>query len=313
MKNSILKFKEAIEKASDIVLIPHLSPDGDAIGSCAALKFLIEKLGKKSQLYVNEPIPPKYGDFAELFEVINETDRVFDMVIYVDCGEKSRACVKFPEPKISCCIDHHISNPGFADINIIDAKAPAAGEIIFEMYETLEIPLDSISARAIYMALICDTGAFLFDSTRKRTLEIAAKLYDYDFSKFETAKKTFLTKSLVYNKLVAKIVDEIFIKDDVAIGCIDYETYSGYNVTSEDTDGLSNVLRNIEGINCGILLTEKEKGITKGSVRTDVNYNANEIASIFGGGGHLRAAGFRVELKPDEVKEKLNEWLFTDK
>lgn len=312
-ENKVLKFKEALESASDIMLVPHLSPDGDAIGSCAALKYMLEYMGKNPVLYVNEPVPSKYGDFCEFFEIIPETSRIFDMVIYVDCGDKDRAGVKFPKPKLSCSVDHHISNNGYADISIIDAKAPATGEIVYEIYKTLKIPLNSSAAKAIYMALICDTGGFLFDNTRKRTLEIAAELYDYDFSKYETASKAFLTKSLVHNKLAAKIIDEIFIKDDIAIGCIDYKTYSSYKVTAEDTDGLSNLLRNTEGIDCGILLTEKEEGFTKGSIRTASGYNANEIAANFGGGGHLRAAGFSVKMTPEEVKEKLNEWLFNNK
>jgi len=314
MMNNILKFKEALsENVSEILIVPHLSPDGDAIGSCVALKYLLEKIGKKAYLYVNEPVPKKYGEFAELFLTVPETDRLFDMAIYVDCGDIDRACVKFPTPKLTCSIDHHVSNNSYADINIIDSASPATGEIIFEIYNALGIPLDTLSAKAIYMALICDTGGFMFDNTRKRTLEIASILYDFDFSKYEVANKALLTKSLVHNKLTAKIIDEVFIKNDIAIGYIDYKTYSSYNVKPEDTDGLSNVLRNIEGINCGILLTEKEKGITKGSIRTESKYNANEIASVFGGGGHLRAAGFTAELPPEKVKEKLNEWLFTNK
>lgn len=316
MKNfteNIQKFKAAVMQASDIMLVPHLSPDGDAVGSCVALKYMLELFGKNPVLYVNEPISPKYGDFGKLFSLVPETEHIFDMVIYVDCGDKKRACVKFPTPKISCCIDHHISNDDYADINITDSSSPATGEIVYEMFKALGLSLDNFSAQAIYMALICDTGGFLFDNTRKRTLEIAAELYDYDFPRYETANKALLTKSLVHTKLSAKIIDEIFIKKDVAIGCIDYKTYSSYGVTSEDTDGLSNLLRNIDGINCGILLTEKEEGITKGSIRTEDGYDANEIASLFGGGGHLRAAGFRINLKPDEVKEKINEWLFTNK
>lgn len=314
MKTNILKFKEALlGDISDILVVPHLSPDGDAIGSCVAIKYLLNKFNKNVFLYVNEPVSKKYGEFADMFTVVPETDRLFDMVIYVDCGDKDRTCVKFPAPKITVSIDHHISNNSYADINIIDAKAPATGEIVFEIYDALNISLDVLSAKAIYMALICDTGGFMFDNTRKRTLEIASILYDFDFSKYDVANKALLTKSLVHNKLTAKIIDEVYIKDDIAIGYIDYKTYSSYNVKSEDTDGLSNVLRNIEGINCGILLTEKEEGITKGSIRTEVKYDANKIASLFGGGGHLRAAGFTVQLKPQDVRDKLNEWLFTDK
>ena len=313
MKNNVLKFKEALLKAESILIVSHISLDGDAVGSCAALYKMLEHFGKKPTLCSGEPIPKKYGEFGDLFEIVPETDRIFDMVIYVDCGEESRANVEFPKGKTSCTIDHHISNTGYGDINIIDPEAPATGEIIFEMFDILGIPLDNYTAYALYMAILTDTGGFLFSNTRKRTHEVTAMLYDYDFPKHETAKKVLLEKSLTSYKLTAKIFENIYLKDDVAIGYIDYETYTKYNVTSEDTDGLSNSLRNIEGINCGILLTEKEKNFTKGSIRTDDGYDANEIASHFGGGGHLRAAGFSVSENPLKVKEQLNEWLFTHK
>ena len=313
MKNEILKFFEALKDVSDILVVPHTSPDGDAVGSCVALKILLEKLGKKPKLYLSCPIPRKYSDFKDCFETVPETEHVFETVIYVDCGEKSRADVKFPEPKFSCCVDHHISNTGYCDINIIDAEAPATGEIIFEIFKCLEIPLDNYSAMAIYMALVCDTGGFIFDSTRKKTHLIAAELYNYDFPRYETIRKAYLTKTLTYNKITAKIIEELYIENDLAIGFIDNVTYLKYNATSEDTDGISNVIRNIEGINCGILLIEKEPGFIKGSIRTSSGYDANNLASVFGGGGHIRASGFGTTMKYQEIKDKVHEWISSHK
>ena len=313
MKTEIFKFYEAVKNADDILIVPHTSPDGDAIGSCTALQYMLKVAGKDAEIYINEPLSKKYSDFEDCFKVVPETDRIFDMVIYVDCAEEDRACVKFPRPKITCCIDHHISNPKYCDINIIDALAPAAGEMMFEIAKILGIPLNGFSAKAIYMAIVCDTGGFLFDNTRKRTHEIASILCDYDFNRYDIVEKTYLTKSLTYNKLLAKIMDELYTKDDFAIGFIDYETYKSYSTTSHDTDGLSNAIRNIEGINCGVLVTEKTKGTFKGSIRTNDKYDANMLASSFGGGGHIRAAGFTTDKNLQEIKEILNERLSSNK
>ena len=163
------------------------------------------------------------------------------------------------------------------------------------------------------MAIVCDTGGFIFDSTRKSTHLIAAELYSYDFPRFETIRQAYLTKTLTYNKLASLLIESLYTENDFAMGFIDNETYLSHEATSEDTDGLSNVIRNIEGINCAILLTEREKGVIKGSIRTSSEYDANALAGIFGGGGHIRAAGFCTELKYDEIKEKIHEWLSTDK
>lgn len=313
LKSETLKFKTAVSEVADILLVPHTSPDGDAIGSCAALGMMLGTLGKKPKIYLSKPISRKYDMFGDFFETVPETQHKFEMVIYVDCGEKSRADVKFPEPEISVSVDHHVSNTGYADINIIDDLSPATGEIIFGIFKELNIKLDNRSAQAIYMAIVCDTGGFIFDSTRKSTHLIAAELYSYDFPRFETIRQAYLTKTLTYNKLASLLIESLYTENDFAMGFIDNETYLSHEATSEDTDGLSNVIRNIEGINCAILLTEREKGVIKGSIRTSSEYDANALAGIFGGGGHIRAAGFCTELKYDEIKEKIHEWLSTDK
>lgn len=313
MKTEIFKFYEAVKNTGSILIVPHISPDGDSVGSCVALQYMLKTMEKDSEIYINEPLSKKYSDFFDCFSIVPETDRIFDMVIYVDCAEEERACIKFPRPKLTCCIDHHISNPAYCDINIIDSNAPAAGEMMFEIAQILNIPLNSFAAKAIYMAIVCDTGGFLFDNTRKRTHEIASLLCDYDFNRYDIVEKTYLTKSLTYNKLLSKIMDELYTKGDFAVGFIDYETYKSYSTTSHDTDGLSNAIRNIEGINCGVLVTEKTQGLYKGSIRTNEKYDANMLANVFGGGGHIRAAGFTTEKSLQEIKDILNERLSSNK
>ena len=314
MKSEMLKFFDLIKEVSDILIVPHVSPDGDALGSCAALKIYLERLGKKADLYVSEEISSKFECVKKYFEVKPETDHSYELVIYVDCAEKTRADVKFPEPKMSCVIDHHFSNPLDADINIVDKKAPATGEVMYELFETTGVELDESSAASIYLAILTDTGGFLYESTRKRTLEIISKLYDYDFDRTDIVTRAMLKKSMSYNKLYSYVVKNAVILQNIAAVCyIDNDYYLASNVSHEDTDGLSNVLKNIEGIMLGVTLTEREKGLIKGSVRTDSPIDAVGLAKIFGGGGHVRAAGFSTDLKFEEIKEKINEWLLARK
>ncbi len=308
----MLKFRQLLDTVSDILIVPHVSPDGDALGSCAALKMYLEKIGKKADLFVSEEVPCKFDCVSEYYEVKAETDHVYELVIYVDCAEKTRADVKFPAPKKSCMIDHHITNPKDADVNIVDGYAPAAGEIIYELFEKTGVYVDEKIAAAIYLAILTDTGGFIFESTRKRTLEIIAKLYDYEFDRTDIVTKSMLKKSVSYNKLYAYVIDNVVILENIAAVCyIDNDYYTKNNVSVTDTDGLSNVLKNIEGLKCGITLTEREKGLIKGSIRTDAPVSAVKIASLFGGGGHIRAAGFSTDLKYEEIRKKINEWLLT--
>ncbi len=314
MEKEILKLQKVLNEVSDILIVPHVSPDGDALGSCAALKIYLDKLGKKADLFVSDNISPKFECVREYFEVKAETEHIYELVIYVDCAEKARADIKFPEPAMSCVIDHHFSNPLDGDINIVDKHSPATGEVIFELFSKTGVSLDNASAAAIYLAILTDTGGFIYENTRKRTLEIISMLYDYDFDRTDISTKAMLKKTMSYNKLYSYVMDKADILHNMAAVCyIDNDYYEKNKVSSDDTDGLSNVLKNIEGISLGVTLTEREKGLIKGSIRTDAPVDAVGLAKIFSGGGHVRAAGFSTDLKYEEIKEKINEWLLTCK
>lgn len=314
MKAKMLELKEKIIKATDILIVTHVSPDGDALGSSAALKIYVEKLGKKADLFVREKISEKFSSVSSYFEVKEKTDHKYGLVIYVDCADEKRVDVEFPKPEFSCMIDHHISNPMECDINIVDGNAPAAGEIVYELYKNTGVCLDENSAKAIYLAILTDTGGFIYEGTRKRTLEIVSELYDYDFNRTEIVTQAMLKKSMLFNKLFAYVMENAVILDNrAAIAFLDNDIYKNNKIMSTDTDGLSNALKDIEGIKCGILLTEKDEGYIKGSIRTDSPIDATCIAALFGGGGHVRAAGFRTDKKFEEIKEKINGWLLTCK
>lgn len=314
MKAKMLELKDRIIKASDIMIVTHVSPDGDALGSSAALKIYIQKLGKQADMFVCEEISEKFASVASYFEVKPKTDHKYELVIYVDCADKSRADIEFPEPFYSCMIDHHISNAIECDMNIVDGYAPATGEIIYELYKSTGVPLDDNAAKAIYLAILTDTGGFVYESTRKRTHEIVAELYDYNFDRTEIVTQSMLKKSLLFNKLFAYVMENaVILNNNTAIAYLDNDIYQKNKIMPADTDGLSNLLKDIEGIKCGILLTEKDKGYIKGSIRTDAPIDATCIASLFGGGGHTRAAGFKTEENYEKIKEKINGWLLTCK
>lgn len=314
MKARMLELKKKIEEESDILIVTHISPDGDALGSAAALKMYVEKLGKKADLYVSEKVSPKFESVASYFEVKEKTDKIYGLAIYVDCAERDRADVELPPPLYSCIIDHHISNPCDCNLNIVDGYAPATGEIIYELYKNTDVPLDDEVAKAIYLAILTDTGGFVYEGTRKRTLEIVSQLYDYNFDRTQVVTQAMLKKSMTFNKLFAYVMENAAVLQNKAtIAFIDNEMYEKKEILPTDTDGLSNALKDIEGIKCGILLTEREKGVIKGSIRTDSPIDATKIAVLFGGGGHVRAAGFRTNKKYEEIKEEINGWLLTCK
>ncbi len=311
MKNSFSLLKQTVLSSSNILLLTHTSPDGDALGSTAALKLLLEKLGKSVDCFLDDTFPTVFPHLKQHFTIKKETETAYDLIILVDCADRFRTAVSYPAPKNIACIDHHISNPKNCDINIVDANAAATAEIIYRLMLDWDIECDGEIAGAIYTGILTDTGGFLFQNTTKQTHEIVANLMEYPFERNQIVRTSMLEKTLTYSSLYAHLFENLVHYDHLkaVIGHIDYDTYQKFNATTDDTEGLSAVLRNITGIECGVLLTEREKGTIKGSIRTNETYNANELAAVFGGGGHMRAAGFRSSLTYQEIKEKIHEWL----
>ena len=194
---------------------------------------------------------------------------------------------------------------------MVNPDAAATAEIIYDLMMEWDIPCDGNIAAAIYTGILTDTGGFLFQNTTKKTHEIIADLLNYPFDRNSIVRISFQEKSLTYSKLYAHLFETLDHRKeyDAVIGFIDYETYCSLEATVDDTEGLSAALRNIAEIECAVLLTEREKGFIKGSVRSNDRYNANELAKLFGGGGHMRAAGFKTNLTYQEIKEQIYEWL----
>ena len=313
MKNNIALLKDTIISSNRIMILTHSSPDGDALGSVAALKQIIHKMGKEAACFLEEACPSRFPHLKDYFTIKESTDEIYDLIILADCADRSRTGVTYPTPKKLCFVDHHISNPMDGDINIVVPKAAATAEIMYDLMKEWNIPCDDNIAAAIYTGILTDTGGFLFQNTTKKTHQIAADLLEYHFDKTAIARISFQEKSLTYSKLYAHLFETLYHdkKYCAVIGFTDYDTYTALGATVEDTEGLSAALRNISGVECAVLLTEREKGRIKGSVRSNDQYNANELAGIFGGGGHMRAAGFKTNLSYEQIKEQIHEWLST--
>lgn len=313
MKNNISLLKQTILQSNNILVLTHASPDGDALGSAAALKLLIQKMGKKADCLIDEKFPSLFPHLKQYFTEQKETDTVYDFVILVDCADRTRTKVSYPVPKNIACIDHHISNPKNCDINIVDAHAAATAEIMYEIMKEWSIECDGNLAAAIYTGILTDTGGFLFQNTTQKTHQMVADLLSYSFDRNQIVRTSMLEKTLTYSRLYSHLFENLIHFEDfkAVIGYVDHNTYQKLNVTADDTEGLSGALRNITGIECGVLLIEREQGTIKGSIRTNEQYNANELASVFSGGGHMRAAGFRTTLPYQQIKEKIHEWLST--
>lgn len=296
--------KKKLDNAKNIALICHIRPDGDALGSSLALYNYIIKL-KKCTVFCDDSLPEKYN-FLKNYDKIENNDigNEFDLLICLDCSDLKRtgkyAGVVFKHNN-TINIDHHISNDKYANINyIIDISSTC--EIVYNMFEYLNININKDICSCIYCGLSSDTGNFSHSNTTYKTLEVASKLAkvigDISFINQKIYKETPLCRI----NLLAEVLKNIKIYADgkIAILIITAENLEKYGCNHHDTEGIVDYAINICGVEIGAIFMESKKNSYKISLRSK-NVNVCKVAAEFGGGGHIHASGCMLYGNLDEI------------
>lgn len=293
----------ALQDSRRIGIIAHIFPDGDALGSCLALGQALEALGKTVDLYCEQEPPALYRFLPGIHRFLKPAVPVpsYDLAAAVDCSDMGRmggAEAVFHSGRRTLNIDHHGSNPGYASINWVDPSRAATGEMIYDLLRSFSIPLSKDIGTALYTALVTDTGSFQFQSTTPRTLRIAADLLDLGVSSDAVTTQLYRTLPLSRIKLLAQALPtlEIFAGDRAALLTVTRAMLNAAGAEDGDTENLINYAKDIEGVELGLLLKETAEGTVKISYRTKESMNAAELAAVFGGGGHPRAAGASLAM-----------------
>lgn len=310
-----------IINSKSIVLTVHTSPDGDALGSVLAFFLMIEEYNKKYiknisdfikvKIVIDDKLPKYIGKFQEnvFLEKYEEfsPNSEYDLFISLDCANEERygRTVEFKKiSKTSINIDHHVSNTEHADYNYVEDVCSTA-ELIYKFLEIFKIELNKKIAEYIYLGIINDTGNFRHDNVTEKTFEICSKLIKAGVNNHKIANILF-SMSREKSDLFGDVYENKVIDDKY--GFIYYylpeEKIKKLNVSKDDTDGIAEFLLKIEGMELSLFLRE-EDGKRKGSLRCNDKYNVNEIASIFNGGGHIKAAGFKIDLPVEEIISKI--------
>ena len=301
------KIAATILKSEKILIVTHINPDGDALGSSAGLKLALEKTGKKATVLLEKEVPGMFEVFGENFS--NEAGlEEYDLVISLDCGDKKRLgeCEKYVDKYYTINIDHHISNTLFGDENYVDSDASATGEIVYELICFLNIPLDEKIAGVLYGAILTDTGGFMFSNTTVRTHHIAAELIKSGADFYTFNKKLMIEKEYQRQKITAECINRMDFFEDGKICVVMFpnEFCTEISMQDEDLNGIASVPRTVSGVEVGVLISEINKGTVKVSLRSDRIVDVSFVAEKFGGGGHKRASGIRFFYKDiNEVKQ----------
>lgn len=291
---------DKINESNNIYICSHVQPDGDNIGSMLALGLSLKVLGKNASILKADSVPVDY-QFLPGIEMIKDYEIIdnLDLFIVVDCSDEDRLGKnkKFlKEAKFTINIDHHISNTYFGDINMVDSKASATGELIYSIVSKLDIKLGKDIATNIYTAISTDTGSFMYESVTDKTHEIAAKLLRCGIDKDYINIKLYHSRSMERTNLFIKSFSTLKTYKDnkIAVVKVTQEMLQSTNTKLEDTEGIISFVRDIEGVEVACLLKEFGDKETKVSLRSKKDIDVSKISQAFNGGGHIRAAGCTI-------------------
>lgn len=292
---------------NSFIITSHIVPDGDSIGSVLAMMLALQKAGKNAVAVVRDEVPNKYI-FLPYARVINKDfDGKCDVIISLDCGDEERLGFERPLKdlgKIVVNIDHHKSNTLFGDINIIDSHASSVGEIIYHIIKELTV-IDVDIAMNLYTSIITDTGSLRYSNTTPSCLRILAELVEIGVKPDFISRQVFEKRSIASVNIIKMALDtlEVFSDGMLACICITKEIMEKCGAKEEDTDGVINYAREIEGVEVAVLFKEKEETLIKVGFRSNDWVDVSKIAEEFGGGGHARAAGCTLKTTLNGARE----------
>ncbi len=305
------KLSSLLEHVSTVAILGHVRPDGDCVGSCLATWNYINIWfpGVQAQVYL-EPIPNIFRFLKGADQICNnqDADICYDLCIVQDCSDTLRpgAFIKYFETaKKTVCIDHHISNGSFADVNHVFPEVSSTSELIFTLLEEEKITKEI--AECIYTGIVHDTGVFQYRSTSARTMNIAGKLMERGIDFTRIIDETFYTKTYNQNRIMGKaLMDSKLYLDGACIASyVTMADMAEFEVLPKHLDGIVSQLRVTKDVELALFLYELEPGRFKLSMRSNDKVNVADIAVTFGGGGHVRAAGADMEGTAEDIIGKI--------
>lgn len=308
-----LRIQETIRSANSILVVSHIDPDGDALGSQLAFGEYLRSLNKKVVLTRDSEVPLKYSWLEGVKEIVSasslsETAR-FDVVVALECPDPSRigTAARFLGSAQVVNVDHHHGNSGYGSVNWIDPSASSVGEMLYQYFKEIDYVMTASVCENLYTAILTDTGRFRYSGTTARTLEAAAELVRGG------ADPRRITDMVYYNaprstvQLLSQVLCSLEYHNNGTVCTLTLtdKMLEFAGATSSESDGIVDFTLLAAGVQAGALLKEVDDVRTKVSLRTHSRIDASLIARKFNGGGHFNAAGCVVPLPITTAKEKI--------
>ncbi len=301
-----------IREKKHFLVLSHIRPDGDAIGCSLAMGLCLKELGKSVEVWNEDGLPQRF-EFLENASLVTKpptSPKAFEVVLVLDTAVRNRAgtqCLANISPGAFWInIDHHISNDRQGDIVHIDTDAPAAGQILFELFSQTGLPITKEMANALYVAISTDTGSFQYPHTTARSYEIAAALVRFGVNIGAINQALYENNPRRRLELLRSLLNVLQFSsaERVASFALSTTTASALGTIPDDTEGLIDTIRSIQGIIVAAFFEELDGGMVRLSLRSkDPRIDVCQICREFGGGGHTLASGARVSGTLDAVQK----------
>lgn len=304
---------EEIGNAKRIAISGHIRPDGDCISSCLGLKAYLKSAIEDADVTVYmEPNPPTIFSYLVGYDEMNmsyDDCEPYDVFISVDVSSLDRlgnAVKYFESAGKTICVDHHESNPGFAQANEIKPYACSTCEVLYDLFD--EKYMNKPVAEALFSGIVHDSGVFQYSNMSKHSFGIVGELITYGFDGPKIIQETFYQKSYAQNLILGRALldSKLLLDGKCIVSVIDRKTMEQYNVLSKHFEGIVNQLQNTRGVEVAIFIYEIDDNRYKVSMRSNGLVNVADIAVKYGGGGHAKAAGVDMSASLSDVIDNIS-------
>lgn len=294
------------------LIVSHMNPDGDALGSSLGLAFLLESLGKDVFVYNQGPVPAQYGFLpgVERIQQAISSDTSFDVTFVLDCSTAERvgdAFLRFEKRGQVVVVDHHPPRGALDAIRLIRTEAAATAELIYDIVEHLGAPLTPDASTALYAGLMTDTGSFRFSNTTPHALQVASRLLAAGADHRLLIERVYESFPVERFRLLAMALKTLHFSHGgrVALVWVTRPMFQEAEANEEMTDGFVDIPRSIRGVEVAVLIREKEGCEHRVNLRSRGRVDVGEVAARFGGGGHPNAAGCTLKGPAQDVEGTL--------
>lgn len=308
----VQKIIHAMRESQTFCVVGHVRPDGDCIGSQLGLALALKNEGKDVTCWNEDAVPDKLAflDSHKMFQR-PKRGRKFDCVVATDCASFERLgtvrdCIS--DRKTFINIDHHASNTRYADLNWVSSREPSSGELIYRLLKKASWPLTRPIADCLFTAVSTDTGSFQYPSTTPATFQVASHLVERGADLGRISQEVYESYPLARVQLLRHVYNKFHLTHDsrTAYFWLRKRDYTRTGAQPNDSEGLIDHIRAIQGVVVACLFEEIVPGLTRISLRSkSEDVNVNKIAGQFGGGGHTAAAGARIEGSPASVQRRV--------